>query len=282
MKYIFWGGKALGNYILNGFLDNKILPTGIICYREELDKPIIEHAKKLDIEVLQIQKFKKEQDKITRFISSLGVDYYISAAFPFILSGEILNMVKYPINIHTSAVPKYRGHHPISAALLNDEPYQATTVHIMKEEVDSGEIILQDFIKITNEDTILTIRQRLIELSYKLVLKAIQQLESGTLYLKNQIGPSVWAPRRNPEDSKIDFSRDSRYLHNFIRALVDPYPNAFSKINGEEIKIKKTISSDIPGLVLAKTKDNKYVVSSGDGVIFIEADKELSVGDKFD
>jgi methionyl-tRNA formyltransferase len=190
-------------------------------------------------------------------------------------------MVHYPINVHTGAIPKYRGHHPLSAAFLNDEPFQATTVHLMAQEVDSGDILLQDFVKVENEDTILTIRNKLSILSLNLLLMTFRQLETGTIYPKKQVGPVIWAPKRNPEDSRIDFSKSSRYLHNFIRALVDPYPNAFGYGEGKKlIRFKKSITSNFPGVVLADLGENQYVVSTIDGVILVETDVKLNIGER--
>lgn len=282
MKFIFWGGKAIGNFILKGLLDKKHIPAAIIYYREELEDDLIERSKHLGVKVLQIQKFRSSQDKLQDFVKAVNPEMYISISFPFIISKEILDLVEYPINIHTSAIPKYRGHHPIPAALLNDEPFQATTVHFMVSEVDAGRILLQDFIEVCNEDTIVTIRQRLIELSFELLIKVIQQVEKGTLYPKKQIGETVWAPQRTPKDSKLDLSKPSRYLHNFIRALVDPYPNAFVFKGDKRIQIKKSIACNEPGLVLAKLNPKEYIISSGDGVVFIETDTELFVGDKLE
>ncbi len=280
MNYIFWGGKAIGNFLLRGLVDNNHIPKGIVLYKDILDKELVDELKSYDTKILPINKFREQQKEIIAFIKELNVNAYISVSFPFILSKEILELVEFPINIHTGALPKYRGHHPISAAFLNDELYQATTVHFMTEDVDAGEIILQDFIKVENEDNIITVRQKLIELSLKLLLIAIKQIINGDLYSRHQKGEVIWAPKRKPADSKIDFSRSSRYLHNFIRALVDPYPNAFAYCNGKCVKIKKSIAMNTPGVVLSSLGNRQYIVSTGDGVVFIETDLELKINDK--
>ncbi|HAF30833.1 MAG TPA: hypothetical protein DCG75_17475 [Bacteroidales bacterium] len=281
MNYIFWGGKAIGNYVLNGLIENGYVPKGIILYKDIIDQELIKKADSLNIKVLKIHSFHKQQDDLELFIIKLNVDLFISVAFPFILPSRILKLVKYPINIHTGAIPKYRGHHPLSAALLNDEPYQATTVHFMTEEVDAGDILLQDFVPIKNEDSILTIRQKLIELSLNLILTVLKQLKNGTLYPKKQIGEIIWAPKRNPEDSRVDFTKTSRYLHNFIRALVDPYPNAFAFKKGDKIvKFKKSITSNKPGVVLADLGQNHYIISTSDGIVYVETDAKLIVGEE--
>lgn len=281
MRYVFLGGKAIGNYVLNGLIENGHIPAGIILYKDIIDSEIVEKAKLHGARVLSISSFRKQQDEIIMFINDLYAEAFISVAFPYIIPPTILKLVNYPINIHTGAIPKYRGIHPISAALLNDEPYQATTIHLMSEEVDGGDILLQDFIPVENEDTIISIKQKLIKLSLELILITLKQLESNTLYSKKQIGEVIWAPKRTPEDSKINFSESSRYLHNFIRALVDPYPNAFAlRSNGQVVKFKKSHSCNIPGIVLAELGEREYIISSKDGIIWVETDVKLKLGEK--
>ncbi len=280
MKYIFFGGKTIGNYVLNGLLKSNFKPNGIVCYKEIIDFELLKLAEQQGIQILKINKFRDEQELLKNFIIKAEVDGFVSVAFPFILSNEILELVDHPINIHTGAIPKYRGHHPLSAALLNDEPYQATTVHRMAEDVDAGEVLLQDFIEVNNEDDIVSIRERLTKLSLNLILTVLDQILNNCCYPKQQVGEVIWAPKRTPEDSKIDWSKPSRYIHNFVRALVDPYPNAFT-FNSENIliNIKKSMASDRPGKVLAEMPDNHYVIATGDGVVLVQVDKKLKVGE---
>ena len=282
-NFIFFGGKSIGTYILNQLIDDNQIPSSIIFYRDHLGDDIIDKSRKIGIKIYRINKFHEQIEDLIEYIKSENPDFFISVAFQFILPEDILNIVKWPINIHTGAIPKYRGHHPLSAAFLDDEPYQGTTVHLMAKEVDAGKILLQDFIKISNEDDIVSVRNKLTELSYELLKTVLLQLANHCLYSKEQIGEIIWAPKRNPEDSKIDFNNTSRYLHNFIRALVDPYPNAFAKLNGNErnvVRIKKSISSNQPGIVLKEVGENEYIVSTSDGIVCIKTDKRLEIGDK--
>jgi methionyl-tRNA formyltransferase len=279
-KFIFWGGKEIGNYVLENLLGDNLIPLGIIAYQNIIDENILFLAEKKGSKILRVKAFKKEQQEIEDFISEINPKAFISVAFPFVLSVNILKLVRYPINIHTGAIPKYRGHHPISAAMLNDEPFQGTTVHFMAPEVDAGDILLQDFVEVTNEDNINTIKSKLIVKSYLLLKSVIKQLENDCLHPKKQIGEIIWAPKRTEQDSKINFNNKSRYLHNFIRALVDPYPNAFVENGSRRIKIKNSIASNTPGIVLDKTVSNKYVVSTKDGVLLLDIDTELEIGQK--
>jgi methionyl-tRNA formyltransferase len=114
----------------------------------------------------------------------------------------------------------------------------------------------------------------------KLILIVINQVNNGTHYAKDQVGEIIWAPKRLPEDSRMHWTKGSRYIHNFIRSLVDPYPNAFSFTkDGKKVNMKKSFSSNTPGKVLEKISAFKYVVSTLDGVVLIETDTELNIGD---
>jgi methionyl-tRNA formyltransferase len=69
-------------------------------------------------------------------------------------------------------------------------------------------------------------------------------------------------------------------LHNFVRTLVDPFPNAFAYKGDALVKIKKSVTSNTPGLILKKISNNEYIVSTLDGVLWIETDVELNEGDQ--
>ncbi|MBC7627987.1 methionyl-tRNA formyltransferase [Ferruginibacter sp.] len=279
MKFVFFGGKEIGSYILRNLLNDDIIPAAIISYQDIIAPEVLLIAKGKGIPVLQLRNFKNSIFEIIQFIQKLDADSYVSVSFPFILPKEILSLVKTPINIHTGAIPKYRGYHPISAALLNDEPFQGTTVHLMAEEVDAGSVLLQDFVEVKNTDDINSIKEKLINLSNSLLITVLNQLRTNTLYPKKQIGEIIWAPKRLPEDSKIDFNNKTRYLHNFVRALSDPYPNAYCFLKDEKIRIKSSLSGNVNGEVLNKTIDGKYIIATADGVLIVECDRLLQIGD---
>ena len=68
-NFIFFGGKSIGNIILNNLLDNNYFPKAIIYYDNELETEIIDRAKSLEIQVYQIKKFKVELNEIINFIN---------------------------------------------------------------------------------------------------------------------------------------------------------------------------------------------------------------------
>jgi methionyl-tRNA formyltransferase len=266
---------------LNRLISENKEPKAVVYYRDHLNSNLIFDVETKGIQIYKIEKFYDEQAQLEDFIKKQNVDFYLSVAFQFILPKSILSLVKWPINIHTSLLPKYRGHHPIATALLNNEPIQGTTVHLMTEGVDQGEILRQDFLYITNEDNIVTIKDNLVELSYKLLTEVIEQLHSNTLSPKSQVGETCWSPKRTPSDSKLDLNTTARQMHNFIRTLVDPYPNAFGFIRNKRVQFKKSVVSNTPGKVLKRISEFEYIISTADGIIWVETDQQLTEGDIF-
>ena len=74
--------------------------------------------------------------------------------------------------------------------------------------------------------------------------------------------------------------KNDENLHRAINALSDPMPNAFCETYGGEVIFERSFIGDQPGEVLAKTECGKYIVSTGDGVIFVETTTPLVEGDK--
>ena len=90
MKFIFWGGKDIGSFVLKNLLKNNIIPRGIVHYRNILDDDVVKYVIDKKIPILNITSFRKEQNKIREFIKKFDVDSFISVAFPFILPPAIL------------------------------------------------------------------------------------------------------------------------------------------------------------------------------------------------
>lgn len=148
----------------------------------------------------------------------------------------------FSVMLHPSPLPKYRGGSPIQNQIINGETEGAVTIFKMNNEVDEGDIIYQDFLslegdlnKILNDITVIG-----IELTKKMILNF------DNLDLKKQDNSvSSYFPRRKPSESEITheelINSSATQLHNKIRALQDPYPNAYILDNsGKKLFITKT------------------------------------------
>ena len=149
------------------------------------------------------------------------------------------------IMLHPSPLPKYRGGSPIQHQIINGEDLSAVTLFIMNKKLDTGDIISQRPYCLSGDlsdilDRISNIGSNMIVNlvdCYKQTrhLKTVKQIESHATFYR----------RRTPEQSEITidelFNSTAEQVHNKVRSLQDPYPNAFIRLfNGQKLYLCKT------------------------------------------
>jgi methionyl-tRNA formyltransferase len=218
-----------------------------------------------------------------QFILEHGIELLVCFAYPNILTKDEIELFsKGCINYH-SGLPKYRGRHPLNWMIIDGINKIPNAIHYIDEGIDTGDIILKKNIIRDRTDDYSSILNKQTLLSQELMLEAICLIEKNEVkrepQIKNELG---YTRKRTPEDSKIDWSKSSFQVHNFVSALVDPMPNAYSTLNGKKIEIKKSYIGDDYGVVLDVLKNGKYIISTGDGVTLVESNIKLEIGDKLE
>jgi len=191
-----------------------------------------------NIPVLQPVKMKDES--FIDELKKLNPDLFVVVAFR-ILPKEVFEIPKYgSFNLHGSYLPKYRGAAPIQWALINGDTETGLTTFKLAEKVDTGNICLQEKVKINPDDNFETLHDRMSLLGAELVLKTVQLIEGGNYELKHQDDSlSSPAPKITKEICLIDFHKSAEEIHNLVRGL-SPYPVAFFNHKNKVIKIYKT------------------------------------------
>lgn len=134
--------------------------------------------------------------------------------------------------LHTSPLPKYRGGSPLQNQIINGEKMSATTILKVAEKLDQGGILAQSPFSL--EGTLDDIFERIVEVGTKDTNRVLNDLALGKAKIvKQDESKSSYYRRRKPEQSEIKLKdlqeKSAEELYNFIRALADPYPNAFIK-----------------------------------------------------
>ncbi len=140
------------------------------------------------------------------------------------------------LNVHPSLLPKYRGATPIQSALLAGESETGVSIMLMDKGMDTGDIVLQERIRIDATDDYGQLHDRLAFFGADLLGDAIDLAVRGPLPRRPQRGePSVTRPLRK-EDLEIDWSWTPQRIVNVVRAF-SPSPGARAVIDGEAVKI---------------------------------------------
>lgn len=214
--------------------------------------PIKRVAQELGILVYQPEKVNREVE----LIQALNPDVIVVVAFGQFLSKRLLAIPKFGcINLHASLLPKYRGAAPIQWAIINGERETGLTTFILNEEMDAGDILLQEKVPISDDDTAGTLHDKLAELGPDLVLRTLEGLEKGTLIPRPQDhSQATFAPKIESTMGQIDWNQPARKIFNLIRGL-NPSPGAYTFWEGQRLKIyaSRIVPSDSifePGRVI--------------------------------
>lgn len=224
------------------------------------------------IDVLQPRRVKDPE--AVQAISGMNPELIIVVAFGQILSQEILDIPEYGcINVHASLLPEYRGAAPMQWCIVNGEAKTGVTTMQMDAGLDTGDMLLQSSIDIDSDITYAGLSEKLSAVGAELLIKTLKELDAGTLKpVKQDNDKSSYAPLLTRDTGKIDWNRPSTFIHNLVRGL-DPWPGAYSELDGHVIKIWRTRTVEgtanvAPGTVTECGK--KYIrVTTGDGLIDI-------------
>ena len=138
-------------------------------------------------------------------------------------------------NLHASLLPDYRGAAPINWAIINGETETGTTTFFLDEKIDTGEVILQNKIDISPDETVGELHDKLMHTGSDLVIETVQKIESGSVTTTKQPATSdKLAYKIHTDTCKINWEDSLENIYNHIRGL-NPYPAAWTTLhNGEE------------------------------------------------
>ncbi|MDD5560540.1 MAG: methionyl-tRNA formyltransferase [Candidatus Omnitrophica bacterium] len=294
MKIVFFGSAHFAVPALEALVKSK---HEIVCVVTQPDKKKGRHlhlagtdvkgtAAAAGLKTFQPEKIKSRES--VNFLKDLDADLFIIVAYGQIFSQEVLDIPKImPLNIHASLLPAYRGAAPINWAVINAEKKTGVTIMYVSLKMDSGPVILQKEIKIEENDTALSLEEKLRYLGAELLMDALKLIDSRSYRLLEQDEDKViLAPKLKKEDGLIDWHTPAVDIHNQIRGVL-PWPGAFTGYGG---KILKIFQADVlpvfpnhrvvPGEVIRADKQG-IVVACGRGFLNLkelqlEAGKRMS------
>jgi methionyl-tRNA formyltransferase len=177
------------------------------------------------------------------------------------------------MNLHASLLPKYRGAAPIQWAIIRGERETGVTTFMIREKVDTGDILLQRKTEIGESETGGELHDRLAVLGSEVMLESIRLIELGSYQLKPQKGTPTPAPKLTQEIARINWRSTASDIHNLIRALA-PKPGAYTILGEKRLKILRSsvILNEIsaPGEIVID-RYNQLKVGTGDGMIAIQS-----------
>ena len=203
----------------------------------------------------------KENNEEYNFLKLLNPDLVIVVAYGQLIPKNYLSLSKHGfINIHASLLPKWRGAAPIQRSIMNLD--KETGVSIMKivEKLDAGPVMMQEKINITSEMNAEDLSNKLSDLSSKLILECIDEIEGGKAkFIDQDEQKATYAKKINKEEGKINWDNSAKNILAQINSLL-PNPGAWFSFMGERYKILKASISEAEG-EKGKVIDNNLTIA---------------------
>ena len=257
LNFIFWGTPEVASETLEILKENGYLPSLIVTSPDAKSgrglemhaSPVAIFAEKNNILCLKPEKL----DVIfANQLSAISYQLSIVVAYGKIIGEEILNTPKLgSINIHYSLLPKYRGASPVESAILNGDTETGVTIQKMKYELDSGDIIAQEKMKIFPDETAPGLRTRLIKMGGELLVKTLtptllpltkgEVLETKEAFksIPQDKSKATYCKKIKKEDGIVDLGAElPNVLYNKFRAYAT-WPRTFFFKNGKRMIITK-------------------------------------------
>ena len=190
-----------------------------------------------------LQPIKLKDPAFINALEALNANVFVVVAFRM-LPEIVWNMPPMgTINVHGSLLPSYRGAAPINWAVINGEKETGVTTFKLNAAIDTGNILLQDKLPISEADTAGTIHDKMMVLGANLLVTTLHGIINNTLLEKDQDAiinedPKLLkhAPKIFTETCTIEWNNAAESVFNLIRGL-SPFPGALTKLDDKIFKI---------------------------------------------
>jgi len=270
MKRVIVFGMGSGPMKVLSWLSSHATIVAVVmpwCKSDEDLEPALTWAK--EHRILILRQGNEKEDGLRDAITILEADIGVICSYPLRIPENIISIPPLGIiNIHGGKLPQYRGPHVLQWAIINGDKEVGITLHYIDKDFDSGDVVATTKLYIRQNEDAAKIYKRMIAADARLLSRCWQGLTDGTAKrLPQDARKATYWRRRYPQDGLINWADSAKDIHNLIRALVKPWPGAFSYIDGNKVVINKSVV--IAKEDVEKSKKKGIIITTGDGLLLV-------------
>ncbi|MGW5798352.1 methionyl-tRNA formyltransferase [Streptomyces bacillaris] len=275
MRVVMFGYQTWGHRTLQALLDSEhdvvtvvTHPRSEHAYEKIWSDSVADLAEKHGIPVIIRN---RPDDELLDRLKEVAPDIIVANNWRTWIPPEIYNLpVHGTLNIHDSLLPAYAGFSPLIWALINGEPKVGVTAHLMDEELDAGDIVVQRSVPVGPTDTSTDLFHRTVDLIAPVTTEALGLIASGqTEFTPQDRSRASFFHKRAEEDIRIDWNWPAEDLERLIRAQSAPYPSAFTFHKGQRLEVLSAVVSEgryggTPGRIFYREGNGVVIVAGAD------------------
>jgi methionyl-tRNA formyltransferase len=254
----------------------------VVSFREEPHEPPFLDAIRELVQVRRGRFVEARQVGTTRLAElwmSTPIDLLLAVSWRYIVPPRVYRRARRGAFVfHDSLLPAYRGFSPTVWAVLNGDDHTGVSLIEMVDQVDAGDVVDQRRVPIGREETIGEVVERVTEAYLDLLERNLPSLLDGTAPRAPQDATrATYGCKRLPSDNQIDWSAPTERVYNLVRAVSDPYPGAFTELDGQPLRVWSArrlpdaphYQGRVPGRVVGVYPGQGSLVLTGDGVLLL-------------
>ena len=174
-------------------------------------------------------------------VRRLKPDLFLVWSYSMILPQALIDLPRLgAVNVHGGLLPEYRGGHVMNWALINGETETGVTLHFVDAGIDTGPIIAQRRFPITPTDDAASVHRNLMTTGQELLTSSWAAIADGSApRVPQDESRALYYPMRSADDGRIDWTQSNVAIGNVVRALVAPWPGAFTTIGGTRLVLRQ-------------------------------------------
>lgn len=278
MRIAFAGTPAFAATVLAKLLDAQ---HNIVLVLTQPDRPsgrglrpapsaVKDFAANKGLEIRQPLSLKDPQT--LEFLGATRPEAVVTAAYGLILPAPVLELAPHgALNVHASLLPRWRGAAPIQRAILAGDRDTGITIIRMDAGLDTGPILAQSSLAISDHDDSQSLHDRLAPLGGDLMVSVLESLAAGNARVVPQPDEGAsYARKIQDDEAVIDWSRPAAQIERTVRAF-RPTPGALTGMRGLRCKVwqaRVVAGRGDPGTVIDAGGDG-IRVACGEGAVEI-------------
>jgi len=281
MKVVFAGTPAFAAVHLSALLEAGIQVVGVFTQPDRpagrgkrlQASPVKQRALAAGLTVFQPTSLRNRAARES--LAALQPDVMVVVAYGLILPAAVLAIpAQGCLNVHASLLPRWRGAAPIQRAIEAGDTRTGITIMQMDAGLDTGDMLATATCAIDSDTTAASLHDQLAALGAPLLLSVLNDLPATRQRAERQDdAEATYATKIDKDEARVDWSLPATVVARRVRAF-NPFPVAYTFINGERIKLWRAHPLDIshdaaPGTLL-ESRESGLQVACGSGALAVD------------
>jgi methionyl-tRNA formyltransferase len=238
---------------------------------------LVDHCQRKNIALLRQPASKNALPGFVQHCRLLSPDLILVPAYTMKLPQQVLDLPRLgAVNLHGGLLPKYRGAHVLQWAIIMGENETGVTAHYMDADWDTGPVIGEKRVSIEFTDHAINVWEKLNRAAIEVLTYHWAEIASGNAQGQPQDETKAkWWPARTADNGRINWRNPAERAYNLVRALVPPWPGAFSFFHGKKVVVTKAwplphrTAERLAGMIIG-TEAAGVLVGTSPGMLRIE------------